>query len=217
LTDAVHHHIMGTMATIHRLRTRADKEPVALHDRAMDNLRFIRAAMERAGSFTGVPGWGTVLIGATALVAAVVAATRPTPEGWLAVWTVEGLLSVAIGVAAVVRKARVVGMSLVSGPAQKFALSLTPPLLAGALLTAVFVRAGMIHTLPGVWLLLYGTGIVTAGAFSVSIVPVMGVSFMTLGAAALFLPAAWGDLIMGLGFGGLHLVFGVLIARRYGG
>jgi hypothetical protein len=207
------------MASVHPLRRRRGDaaEPVALHDRAMDNLRYIRATMERAGSFTAVPGGGAVIIGLTALAAAALAAHQTTAAAWLAVWSGEALLSLGIAVAAVVRKARAAGMPLLSGPAQKFALSLAPPLVAGALLTGVLFRAGEIAALPGTWLLLFGTGIVTAGAFSVAIVPVMGVCFMLLGTVALFAPAAWGDAFMALGFGGLHILFGILIARRYGG
>jgi hypothetical protein len=207
------------MATVHPLRPREPRkpEPVALRDRAIDNLRYIRETMERAGSFTAVPGWGAVLIGATALVAGWIASTRTSPEAWLAVWSLEALLSLGLGVAAVVHKARAAALPLRSGPAQKFALSLAPPLVAGALLTVVLFRADLITALPGAWLLLYGAGIVTAGAFSVAIIPVMGVCFMGLGTVALFGPAAWGDAFMAAGFGGLHIVFGILIARRYGG
>jgi hypothetical protein len=190
---------------------------VALHDRAMDNLRYIRRTMERAGSFTALPGWGAVLIGVTALVAAWLAWRQSTLEAALTVWMGEALLSLGIGCAAVVHKTRAANMPLFSGPAQKFALSLAPPLLAGALLTAVLFRGELVGVLPGTWLLLYGTGIVTAGAFSVAIVPVMGVCFMVLGAIALFAPLEWWNILMAVGFGGLHLVFGILIARRYGG
>lgn len=207
------------MATVHPIRPRRDddREPLALRDRAMENLRYIRETMERAGSFTAVSGWGVVVIGATALAAGWISSTRTTPEAWLAVWTVEALLSFAIAIAAVVHKARGAGLPLVSGPAQKFALSLAPPLVAGAILTVVLFAAEMRSLLPGMWLLLYGTGIVTAGAFSVAIIPAMGLCFMALGTVALVGPASWGDAFMALGFGGLHIVFGILIARRYGG
>jgi hypothetical protein len=219
LTDPIASAILIAMASVHPLRPRRsdDDEPLALHDRAMDNLRFIRETMERAASFTAVPGWGAVIIGVTALAAVWIASRQASPEAWLAVWSGEAMLSLALGVGAVVHKARAAGMPLLSGPAQKFALSLAPPLVAGALLTAVLFLAGLTSALPGTWLLLYGTGIVTAGAFSVRIVPVMGICFMALGALALFSPAAWGNALMALGFGGLHILFGILIARRYGG
>ncbi|HEX2093067.1 MAG TPA: hypothetical protein VHG28_11720 [Longimicrobiaceae bacterium] len=204
------------MATVHPIRPEPE-EPVDLHARAMDNLRFIRETMERAGSFTAVSGWGAVITGATALGAAWVASRQSTPEAWLAVWWAEALFSLGIGGWTTARKARAARMPLLSGPGRKFALSLAPPLVAGALLTAFLYGAGMVAALPGVWLLLFGTGVITAGAFSVRVVPVMGICFMLLGAAALFAPAAWGNTLMAAGFGGLHIVFGTIIAWRYGG
>ncbi len=192
-------------------------EPQAIHLRALDNLRYIRETMEIAAAFTAVPGWGTALVGLSALVAAVMAAAQPTPEGWLAVWLGEAVVALALAGSAMERKARAAHGSLFRGPGRKFLLSFTPPLLVGALLTAVLVNAGLLALLPGVWLLLYGTGIVTGGAFSVRIVPVMGLCFMALGGVVLWLPPAWGNVGMALGFGGLHLLFGGIIARRYGG
>jgi hypothetical protein len=206
------------MARIHPLSTQAHTpEPVALHDRAMDNLRFIRETMERAGSFTAVSGWGSIATGVTALVAAWIASLTSDPTSWLAVWCGEALLALGIGTLAVVQKARAAGLPLLSGPGRKVALSLSPPLLAGAVLTGVLYQAGLLGALPGMWLLLFGVGIVAAGSYSVRIVPVMGLSFMLLGAVAFLLPLSWANGVMALGFGGLHIFFGVLIARRYGG
>jgi hypothetical protein len=192
-------------------------KPPALHDRAMDNLRFIRETMERASSFTAVPGWGGALMGASAFGASLVAAWQPTRGRWLAVWVAEALLALVIGVLALARKARRAGTPVLSGPGRKFALAYAPPILAGMMLTVVLWRGHMAGALPGMWLLLYGTAVVAGGAFSVKIVPVMGMCFMLLGAAALYAPAAWGDYLMAAGFGGLHVIFGVIIARRHGG
>ena len=191
--------------------------PKPLHDRALDNLRFIRQTMERAGSFTAVPGWGQVAVGATALVAGFLAARQTTSELWLATWLGEAVVALAIGGSAMVRKAYAVHDPILSGPGRRFGLSFLPPMIVGGLLTVALYRAGQWHALPGTWLCLYGAGFVTGGAFSVRIVPVMGICFMAVGAAALFGPAAWGNWLMAAGFGGLHIVFGVIIARRYGG
>src|SRR5438309_1927390 len=149
--------------------------------------------------------------------AAFLAARQRTSELWLATWLGEAIVALAIGGSTMVRKAYAVNDPILSGPGRRFGLSFLPPMVVGGLLTVVLYRAGLAHALPGTWLLLYGTGFVTGGAFSVRIVPVMGICFMFVGAAALFGPAAWGNWLMAAGFGGLHIVFGMIIARRYGG
>jgi hypothetical protein len=196
---------------------RTPAEEVPLQDRAIENLRFIRDTMERAHAFTGVPGWGGVGMGVTALLAAWIAALQPTVERWLLTWVAEGWLAFAIGGLAMVRKAAAGDTPLTSRPGRRFVLAYTPPILAGALLTIVLYKAGLTGLLPGVWLLLYGTGVVTGGALSVPVVPVMGACFMLLGTVALLSPSAWGDWLLAAGFGLLHIGFGVWIARRYGG
>lgn len=213
------------MSSLQPLRTSDEDTPgvatppglPSLHGRAMDNLRFIRETMERATSFTAVPGWGGVAIGVTALAAAAIALRQDTAQAWLTTWLIEALLALAIGGWAMQRKARAGESTVLSGPGRKFALSLLPPLLAGAVLSIVLYRAQVFFALPGLWLLLYGTGVVTGGAFSVRIVPVMGLCFMALGVLALSAPAAYGNWFMAAGFGGLHIVFGIIIARRHGG
>ena len=181
------------------------------------DLRFIRDTMERSSAFTAVSGWGQVLLGATAIVAATIAARQVSSFAWLRVWLGEGLLAAAIGLLACTWKANRRGLPLFSGPARKVALGLAPPLVAGAFLTFVLLRAGVESALPATWLLLYGAGIMTGGAFSVPIVPVMGLCFMLLGGLAVLGPAAWGNWFLAAGFGGLHILFGFFIARRHGG
>ena len=188
-----------------------------LHARAMDDLSFIRRTMERATPFTAVPGWGGVTMGLVALVAAAVGSRAETAIAWVACWVTAAVVALLIGGWAMAAKARRGGTPLLSWSGRRFVLSFLPPLAVGALLTIVLVRNGPTEALPGMWLLLYGTGVVTGGAFSVRAVPVMGACFMLLGAVALFGPALWGNLLMAAGFGGLHLVFGFIIARRYGG
>jgi len=194
-----------------------ERAPDALHARAMDDLRYIRETMEGAASFTALSGWGGAIIGVTAFPAAYLAARAPTHKLWMWTWLVEAVIGALIGVAMTVRKARRARQPLFGRPGRKFALTFATPMAAGAILTIPLYYSGLTSILPGTWLLLYGTAFATAGAFSVSAVPVMGLSFMVVGTAALAAPAAWGDVLMAAGFGAVHVVFGALIARKHGG
>ena len=196
------------------------------------DLRFIRDTMERSASFTAIPGWGQVILGATALAAAwfaqqqlaqqqlaqeKLAAHQSNSDAWLKIWLAEAFLAALIAVLSMRWKANRRGLPLFTGPGRKVALGLFPPLIAGALLTYLLDRAGLDSALAPAWLLLYGAGIITGGAYSVSIVPVMGLCFMATGALAVVAPAAWANYFLAAGFGGLHIIFGLLIARRHGG
>jgi hypothetical protein len=204
------------MALFRPLR-RPPPEPRALHDRALADLRFIRETMESASSFTAFSGWGLVGIGAFAVGAGLWAMRQDTRERWLGVWLGLAVVSGAVAGLTTWWKARRSESHVLVGPARKFALSLAPPLAAGAVLTFGLARAGLFELLPGIWLLLYGAGVVAGGAFSVRVVPAMGFSFMALGAVALLGPARWGDELLIAGFGALHLVFGAFIGARHGG
>jgi hypothetical protein len=191
--------------------------PEPIHSHAAENLRFIREAMERASAFTAVPGRGGMLMGASAIVAAVISGPPDDTVRWVMVWFADATVAAAIGLTAMSIKARRSGAPLSSAPAYRFALAFVPPLVAGMVLTPVFAMIGLAARLPGCWLLLYGTAVTTGGAFSVRVVPIMGLCFMALGASAFAAPAAWGHWLMAAGFGGLQIGFGWVIARRYGG
>ena len=198
-------------------RATTGTEVSQLHHHALDNLRYIRETMESAASFTAVSGWGMVVIGATALVAAWIASTTAGTTAWLWTWGLEGALAIAVGGVTMGLKAREANQPLLSGPGRKFVLSFLPAAFVGALLTTFLVRAGTVTALPGIWMSLYGMAVIAGGMYSVRAVPVLGSAFVTLGGVALFAPAAWGNVLMAIGFGGLHVIFGIVITRRHGG
>jgi hypothetical protein len=214
MPDPRHHRIRRLQRASHPAPARATTD---LAPDAAADLRFIRDTMERSASFTAIPGWGQVILGATALAAAWLADRQPNSAAWLKVWLAEAIVAALIAFLSMRWKANRRGLPLLSGPGRKVALGLFPPLTAGALLTFSFQRAGLESALAPAWLLLYGAGIITGGAYSVSIVPVMGLCFMATGALAIVAPAAWANWFLAAGFGGLHILFGFLIARRYGG
>jgi hypothetical protein len=190
---------------------------VNIGERAIDNLRFIRETMERSTHFTAVPGYGGIFMGLTAIAAGIIANNQPLVKDWLVVWLVEAALAFAIGLFATWQKSKIAKTSLLSAPARKFALGFLPPLVCGVLLTLGLWLRGHFEMMIPVWLLLYGAAVVTGGAFSVKAVPLMGWCFVALGAIALLLPSAYGNWLMLAGFGLLHVFFGIVIARRFGG
>ena len=193
--------------------------PDALRDYAVNNLRYIRETMERASAFTSIPGWGGVAIGVTALVTTAIAEpmTAWNPRRWLITWLIEAAVAAAIGSVSMWQKARGSGTRFMSGAARRFFVSYFAPLIAGAILNVTIVRGGNLDALPATWLLLYGAAFVSSGAFSIRVIPMMGVGFMLFGAAAAFLPLSVANLLLGAAFGGLHIIFGLIIARNYGG
>lgn len=191
--------------------------PAPIHAHAIEDIRFIRETMERAGAFTAVPGWGGVLMGISAVITAIISGPPDNTTRWVAVWLADAVVAVVIALVAISLKARRSDVPLSSVPALRFGLAFAPPLIAGMVLTPVFVAMGLMARLPGCWLLQYGAAVATGGAFSVRIVPIMGLCFMALGVIAFAVPAPWGHWLLAAGFGGLHVGFGLVIARRYGG
>jgi hypothetical protein len=206
------------MAPVLPLRPRPRRaDPPEMQERAMDNLRFIRGMMERAATFTALSGWGQVLIGITAVAAALVASRQRLPWNWIVIWLGEAGIAAGLSVASMAVKAHLANEALLSGPLRKLILSFSPAMIAGAVLTGVLASRGLSAMLPGVWMLLYGGAVISAGTYSVRSVPVMGAAFMLLGAVALVAPQTWATGLLIAGFGGLHIVFGLWIARRHGG
>src|SRR5690348_3135182 len=203
------------MVPVTPLRPRRS-DPPEMQARAMDNLRFIRGIMESAATFTAVSGWGQVLIGITAVGASLVAA-RLDGWAWVAAWVAEAGIAAGISVASMAIKSHAANMPLLSGPIRKLVLSFSPPMIVGAVLTAVLVLHGLYDYLPGIWMLLYGAAVVSAGTYSVRSVPVMGAAFMVIGTFTLFAPVTWSTALMMLSFGALHIGFGAWIAWRHGG
>jgi hypothetical protein len=191
--------------------------PEPLSGRAADNLRFIRQAMERSATFTSIPGAGGVVMGVIALAAAAVAEPQPSGERWLLTWLAAAIVAAVVGFVAMGRKAGLAGAPLTGANARRFALGMAAPFVAGAAITYELWAVRSFTVMAPAWLLLYGAGVLTGGIFSVPVVRLIGVCFMTLGIAAIVTPPAWANIWLAIGFGGLHVAFGIYIARNHGG
>jgi len=192
-------------------------EPPSLHNRAMDNLQFIRETMERSRHFTAVPGYGGIFMGLTAMCAAFIANRQAYIQDWLTIWLIEAILAFTVGLFAMWQKSKNFNIALTSAPAKKFAMCFFPPLICAIVITVGLWRFGHFEVMIPVWILLYGAAVVTGGSFSVRVVPIMGWCFILLGTICFFLPTGFGNSMMGLSFGVVHIIFGIIIGRRFGG
>ena len=191
-------------------------EPIRIDDHAFDNLRYIRETMERAGSFTSIPGWGGLAIGGTAIVTSIIA-SRLVDLRWLEAWLIEAVVAATIALITMSMKAARAGVTMTSTAARRFFVSYFAPIIAAAVITMMLTRTQWFDAMPAVWLLSYGASFISSGAYSIRVVPQMGVCFMLLGAIASLVSFPIANALLGVGFGGLHIIFGLIIARNYGG
>jgi hypothetical protein len=198
-------------------RSGAERAVPSLQGRAIDDLRFIRETMENAAAFTAVSGWGMVAVGATAFAAAAAAVTQPTVRGQLTAWFAAAVMSITVSTYAIWRKAKRANAPLFHGAGRKFLLSFLPPMTVGAILTYILLENGSFALVPPMWLMMYGTAVITGGAFSVRVVPLMGLLFIAGGVFSLLLEPWTIHWLLGAAFGALHVIFGLIIARRHGG
>ena len=194
-----------------------ERRPATPEPQAEEQLKFIRDVMERTSTFTAVPGWGAVGMGIFALIAAFIAESATAADTWLMTWMIVAASAATLGSIALIVKSKKANSPLFSGAGRKFLANFLPPLFVGAVMTIALWHAGQWALLPGTWMLMYGASVVAGGAYSVRSVPVMGTIFLVLGAFTLFLPQSWGNMLMAISFGGLHILFGLLIAKYHGG
>jgi Na+/melibiose symporter-like transporter len=183
-----------------------------LDSHAAASLRYIRSSMEGA-VLLAVPGSAGIVLGTIGLLAAALCSAPALRRYWLGIWLGAALIGTVMGSILIVRESSLRDLRLAGTPLLKFALSLAPSLGAGLVMTAVHWYAGNLHAIPGTWLLLYGCALVAASAATTRIIATLGALFILFGLSALLLGDDLQILMLGAGFGGLHMVFGFLIRR----
>jgi hypothetical protein len=190
--------------------------PVAIESSALGTLAYIRASIESSSSMH-VPGMAGIVMGVIGLLAAIVVSLPRWAAHWLGIWLAAAAVAFLLGGALVARQIVQRGHTRYLGPARKFLLCLCPALFAGAMLTLVFVSAGMTNVIPGMWLLLYGCAVLSASTVTIAgiakLICIMGALFVALGMITFALPTMAHTAMLGLGFGVLHVIFGFLIGR----
>jgi hypothetical protein len=185
---------------------------VRIDSQAVATLRYIRESMDAATS-VAVPGSAGIAMGIVGLLAMVICSAPGLREFWLGIWLASAALGGGLGFALVTRPASLRGLLLYGTPLRKFALCLFPALFGGAVMTGVHWSYGNLHAIPGTWLLMYGCALISASVAATRTIAVMGGAFVALGLLALFLPEGVQIYMLGAGFGGLHVLFGLLIGR----
>lgn len=208
-------------------------------DEAREHLRVIRQTMERSTKYSTLSGLSGVLIGLVAIVGVVVTNSiiRQAPAFTVrsqaelrslnafqhrqfaelaAIWTTVLVLAIAIDFVANKRRAARVGKTVMSPIGGHIILAALPAFFAGAVITYFFIMHNLAFSVWGVWMLCYGLAICAVGLFSVKPVSVLGAAFVLAGAVTLLLPPSAQLPMMALTFGGFHIGYGILMARRHG-
>jgi hypothetical protein len=190
--------------------------PVTIESRALGTLAYIRASIDSSSSMD-VPGMAGIVMGVIGVLAAVAVSVPRWADHWLGIWLCAAAAALLLGSALVARQYVRRGHTRYFGPAKKFLLCLSPALFAGVVLTGVAWSAGLTGIIPGMWLLLYGCAVLSASTVTIAgisrLIGVMGALFVVLGSTTFILPQAAHTFMLGLGFGVLHIVFGILIGR----
>jgi hypothetical protein len=190
--------------------------PAAIESRALGTLAYIRASIESSSSMD-VPGMAGIVMGIIGVLTAIMVSLPRWAPHWLGIWLVAAAVSLLLGGALMARQIARRGHTRYLGPARKFLLCLCPALFAGAVLTLVLWTAGMTSVIPGMWLLLYGCAVLSASTVTTAgitrLIGIMGALFVALGLMTFALPTTAHTAMLGLGFGVLHIIFGILIGR----
>jgi hypothetical protein len=195
------------------MRTMPTAKTVSLDMHAIATLRYIRASME-AASNVAIPGSAGIVMGSVGFIAAGLSLVPQLQPYWLTIWLAAAPFAAVAGGILLSSSTSLAAFIGTGTPGRKLALGLLPCLFAGAVLTAVLWSAERTGTIPGTWLLLYGCALISASVSTLAIVAWMGICFAGLGITALLAPPVLQVPLLGLGFGGLHILFGTLIARR---
>ncbi|HUF61480.1 MAG TPA: hypothetical protein VMN36_05345 [Verrucomicrobiales bacterium] len=200
---------------------------------AEENLRLIRALLERAVVYRAISGQAALAGGALAVLAAVLArvsALDATAGGFLGIWLSVLAAAVAFNTFLLWKSAGSKGQPFLSGPMKTALRAILPPLAAGGIAgVAAAIGGGDLRTCASVWVLCYGMALHAAWSFSPASLHRLGLVFLAAGAVLLAfylnpLGVSWpsgpgsASLVMGATFGLFHVIYGtaVLAAGRRG-
>ena len=193
----------------------------------------IRSMMERSSKFLSLSGWAGIMAGLYAFTGAyliyAVFDFNPGkilyPEGEVftssVLWEVIicGLivLILSVGTAVVLssRKAKSRGEKLWNSTSRRLVNHMAVPLVSGGLLILVLTFQGLLGLIAPLTLLFYGIALYNAGGFTYKEIRILGIIQIVLGLASIIF-IEFGLLFWALGFGLMHIIYGIFIHSKYG-
>ena len=193
----------------------------------LSEISEIRKMMQESSRFLTLSGLSGILVGIYALAGAVMADSLLFTShifSWLKGNNVVADLSVLAGIIlslsiitiVILTSIRVkkAGKKFWNIGSRQMLLNLSVPLLSGGLLIIVFVFKGFYEIVVPGTLVFYGLSLVNAAKFTRNEIFYLGLFQLILGIVAAILPSI-GILLWALGFGLLHIIYGVLMYFRY--
>jgi hypothetical protein len=186
----------------------------------------IRSMMERSTRFLSLSGWAGIMAGIYALTGAYVAAAvlnfNPDVIDYsssaLPKVMLLGLLILMLALVTAIllsrKKAAKKGEKIWTATSRQLLAHMAVPLVTGGVLTLILISKGLTGLIAPLTLLFYGLALYSAGKFTIDDVKYLGITQIGLG-----LTASWfieyGLILWAIGFGMLHIVYGIYIYLRY--
>jgi len=202
----------------------------------LKNLSEIRSLMESSTKFLSLSGLAGVFIGIIALCGAVVAYLYLSLDifsdnyyihlsrgqvfnfGNVAFFVTDAIivliLALTAGTIFTIRKAHKNGQAVWNAAVKKFLINLFIPLIAGGLFCLVLLYYHVIILIAPAMLVFYGISLVSASVFTFKVIRYLGYSEIILGLAACFF-VGYGLIFWAVGFGFLHIIYGIVMRIKY--
>jgi hypothetical protein len=207
----------------------------------LENLSEIRSLMERSSRFISLSGLSGVAAGVFAIIGAIAAyfylggmnassagekayyeyARTATGEGntdFYAFFFTDAVavlgLSLISGCVLTIRKAKKKGQSIWDATAKRLLINLLIPLITGGLFCLVLLSHGLVGLVAPATLIFYGLALLNASKYTLNDIRYLGIFEIALGLiASVYL--GYGLIFWTIGFGLLHIVYGIVMYNKY--
>ena len=203
--------------------------------KSLEDIKAIRKIMEESSRFLSLSGLSGVFIGITAIIGALVAyflipdgsirfdeylRNHSAEETYSLRWQLITdaalvlLLSMFLAFWFSIRKAKKEGKIFMTPISKRLLINLLIPLATGGVFAIVLLIQNQVGLIVPSFLIFYGLSLVNAGKFTFGEIFYLGILEIITGLAAAFFPG-WGLIFWIFGFGILHIIYGLVMYRKY--